>query len=74
MAIYSRILARNSHGQKRLMGYSPWDLKTSERTERLNNIICLVLGSYERSSLRPARCQTHFQMLGVRDRATFRPR
>ena len=71
MAIPSRILARKSHGQKSLMGYSQWGLKTSDRTERLNTI-CLVLGSYESSSLRPSRCQMRFQMLEVRARATFR--
>lgn len=36
------------------MGYSPRSLKISDRTEQLqNNIIRLVLGNYERSSLRP---------------------
>ena len=53
MAVHSRILARKSHGQRSLMGYSPWSLKMSDRTEQLkNNIIRLVLGNYE-SSLRP---------------------
>ena len=26
-----------SHGQRRLVGYSPWDCKESDTTERLNN-------------------------------------
>ena len=39
MATHSSILAGESHGQKSLVGYSPWDRKESDMTERL----CLVL-------------------------------
>ena len=29
------LLSRESHGQRSLMGYSPWDCKESDMTERL---------------------------------------
>ena len=35
MAIHSRILAGESHGQRRLTGYSAWGNKESDMTERL---------------------------------------
>ena len=35
MATHSSILARESHGQRGLVGYSPWGGKESETTEQL---------------------------------------
>ena len=37
MATHSSVLARESHGQRSLVGYSPWGHKDSDMTERLNN-------------------------------------
>ena len=37
MAVHSRILARNSHGQRNLVGYSPCGVKESDTAERLTN-------------------------------------
>ena len=36
MATHSSILAGESHGQRNLMGYSPWGSKESDRTERMS--------------------------------------
>ena len=37
MATHSSILAwKIPHGQRSLVGYSPWDLKESDRTEQLS--------------------------------------
>ena len=33
MATHSSILAWKSHGQRSLMGYSPWDRKETDMTE-----------------------------------------
>ena len=33
MAIHSSILAGESHGQRRLVGYNPWGRQESDRTE-----------------------------------------
>ena len=35
MAIHSSILAGEFHGQRDLVGYSPWGLKQLDMTERL---------------------------------------
>ena len=35
MTTYSRILAREFHGQRNLVGYSPLSLKESDMTEQL---------------------------------------
>ena len=35
MATHSSILAGEFHGQRRLVGYSPWDHKELDKTERL---------------------------------------
>ena len=35
MATHSSILAWKSHGQRNLVGYSPWGRKESDTTERL---------------------------------------
>ena len=37
MATHCSILAGESHGQRSLVGYSPWGHKESETPERLNN-------------------------------------
>ena len=36
MAIHSRLLPGKSHGQRSLVGYSPWGRKESDTTERLH--------------------------------------
>ena len=36
MATYSSILPGKSHGQRRLLGYSPWGCKESDMTEQLS--------------------------------------
>ena len=36
MAPHSRILAGKSHGQRSLVGYSPWGRKEEDTTERLD--------------------------------------
>ena len=36
MATHFSILAWTSHGQKSLMGYSPWGCKESDMTEQLS--------------------------------------
>ena len=38
MATHSSILAGESRGQRSLVGYSPWDCKQSNTTERLSHI------------------------------------
>ena len=35
MAAHSSIVHGKSYGQRNLVGYSPWDRKESERSERL---------------------------------------
>ena len=35
MAIHSSILAGEFHGQRSLVGYSPWDRKQLDKTKRL---------------------------------------
>ena len=37
MAIHSSILAGEFHGQRSLVGYSPWGRKESDMTERLTH-------------------------------------
>ena len=51
MATHSSILAWKSHGQRNLVGYSPWGRKESDTTERLhfhfqeiNKCIYIALG------------------------------
>ena len=36
MATHSSILPRESHGQRSLVGYSPWGCKESDTTEQLS--------------------------------------
>ena len=36
MGTHSSILAEKSHGQRSLVGYSPWGRKESNSTEQLN--------------------------------------
>ena len=36
MAIHSRTIAWKSHGQRSLVGYIPWGLKESDKTEQLH--------------------------------------
>ena len=44
MATHSNILAWESHGQRSLVGYSPWGCKESDMTEQLTHS---VLGKRE---------------------------
>ena len=37
MAIHSSILAWESHGQRTLVGYSPWSCKEKDTTKQLNH-------------------------------------
>jgi len=37
MAIHSSILAGEFHGQRSLVGYSPWDHKQLDKTKRLTH-------------------------------------
>ena len=44
MAIHSStILPGKSHGQRSLLGYSPWGCKESDMTERLHYSLCWVM-------------------------------
>ena len=46
MTTYSSILPGKSHGQRSLAGYSPWDCKQQDTTERLSlhsTILLMVL-------------------------------
>ena len=38
MAIHSSTIAWKTHGQRSLVGYSPWDRKESDMSERLHLI------------------------------------
>ena len=40
MATHSSTLAWKSHGRRSLVGYSPWDHKELDTTERLNLMQC----------------------------------
>ena len=44
MATTPELLPGESHGQRSLVGYSPWSCKESDSTERLNNKVLLTLG------------------------------
>ena len=44
MATHSGILAGESHGQRSLVGYSPWGLKESDTTEKLRLLLLLPVG------------------------------
>ena len=37
MVTHSSIMPEESHGQRSLVGYSPWGRKESDTTEQLNN-------------------------------------
>ena len=41
MATHSSILTGEFHGQRSLVGYSPWDRKESEMTEQLSTQVIL---------------------------------
>ena len=41
MVIHSSILSWEIHGQRNLVGYSPWGHKGSDMTEQLNNKVDL---------------------------------
>ena len=51
MATHSRILAWRIHGQRGLVGYSPWDLKESEATELSLQFTYYTLCHLETASL-----------------------
>ena len=44
MATHSSILPGESHGQRSLVGYSPWACKESDMTERLSTHAYLGVG------------------------------
>ena len=43
MATHSNILAWKSHGQRNLVGYSPWGRKESDTSEQLNIHACTAI-------------------------------
>ena len=43
MATHSSILSGKSHGQRSLVGYSPWGHKESDLTERLCLLSCFAI-------------------------------
>ena len=49
MATHSSILSRKSHGQRSLVGYSPWGNKESDVTEQLSMCapVCLFAEMYD---------------------------
>ena len=53
MAIHSSILAREFHGQRSLVGYSPWSHKESDTTEQLTLSLSLVRNVELRSYHQP---------------------
>ena len=44
-------LPGESHGWRRLVGYSPWSLKESDTTERLHLIVVLVYNNSKDTNL-----------------------
>ena len=42
MATHSSVLAWKIHGQKNLVGYSPWGRKESDTTERLSDLLNIL--------------------------------
>ena len=42
MATHSSILAWRIHGQRSLVGYSPWGHKESDTTERLTTVLFII--------------------------------
>ena len=58
MAIHSNILSWKSHGQRSLVGYSPWDHKESDTTERTHMpVVSQFSCSAMSNSLRPHELQ-----------------
>ena len=56
MTTQSRVLAWRTHGQRSLVGYSPWGHKKLDKTERLSTInaySCILSCSFVSSSLQP---------------------
>ena len=43
MATHSSTLAGKLHGQRSLVGYSPWDHKDLDTTERLHFIVIIIM-------------------------------
>ena len=62
MATHSSILAGKSHGQRSLVGYSPWGHRESYMTEHPS-----IHGNYMRSSI--SMCYMHTYCLGHTVRA-----
>ena len=46
MASHSSVLARESPGQRSLVGYSPWGCKESDMTKQLTHIIYIHIDIY----------------------------
>ena len=51
MATHSSILPGEFHGQRSLVGYSPWGHKESNMAGRLIDLTCLTLQSHPNNSL-----------------------
>ena len=52
-------LPGKSHGQRNLVGYSPWGRKESDTTERKDTILCIVFYSKMHKSSATCRRCTH---------------
>ena len=71
MATLSSILPGKSHGQKSLVGYSPWGCKESDTTERFQYVLTSNAEEAERFyenlqdivDLHPKRCPFHYRVL-----------
>ena len=74
MATHSSILAWKIHGQKTLVGYSPWDCKELVMTEQLHFHFCHLLAVWPWGFLvnqivksSPAKQETQVRSLGQED-------
>ena len=62
MATYSSILAGGSHGQRSLVGYSPWGHKESNSTEQLKS----AHSTSPSAGPMHARCTSHIRVTFTR--------
>ena len=72
MATYSSILAGKSHGQRSLVGYSPWGRKKSDTTEQLNNDNLEKASKFRQLAFKVAR-SSHRNSLSGDEEARKRP-
>ena len=55
MATHSSVLAGESHGQRSLTGYSPWDCTESDMTEHETSTLLTCLGVAASQKVNPQR-------------------